>query len=585
MPNPISLFRSVLVQKPSAVGLTNAIPPTFAGIASLLVQADGGLLASWAAASDADGPIRYNIYIGLNGAPASLFVAGNLLCSVLGTSFKIFETPDGNPLARNTRYYVGVRARDAVGNEDSNLVVRDDLSIGPVGGNLTITDIPAIAQQVWQTLRADVDAPNTFGEALQGVLSPARANLLDLLDRLDVEVSTRASALLASEIDAGIDELLVRLSNARAGRLDYLDAPITSRGDATAANQASIAAAVASKASQASVNTLQTSVNNIPTNPLLTNDSRLNNLDATISSRLSQTNFDVIKGGGFNAATDSLEAIRDAVSGGGADLTPVLNALTDIKGAGFDTNADALSKVRPKVEAAKTSADAAASSALDAKNAALAAATQAQAATIIAGVAAIPTTPLLSTDPRVANLDAAISTRAAATVLAQAMGGTFNPATDSLEAITDLINSKTYGNATQAKQDQILNALAGAALEATAQSILTRVTSIPTNPLLTNDARLNNLDATISSRATDNDMQAIKGVGFNGTTDSLAAISAAAGGGSTDLTPVLASLADIKGSGFVSGQHDLATIQATAQSERAALLSEVQSILSQAEGV
>ncbi len=50
-------------------------------------------------------------------------------------------------------------------------------------------------------------------------------------------------------------------------------------------------AAVSSRATQSAVTTLQTSVNAVPTNPLLTTDPRLNYLDANISSRLAASAY------------------------------------------------------------------------------------------------------------------------------------------------------------------------------------------------------------------------------------------------------------------------------------------------------
>lgn len=112
---------------------------------------------------------------------------------------------------------------------------------------------------------------------------------------------------------SGTTTLLSRLTNTRAGLLDNLDATISSRstysgGDTpgtatllsritgapllasnyTAPNNAGITA-IQTKTDQmvfTTANRLDSTAIGVPTNPLLTNDLRLNNLDATISSRM-----------------------------------------------------------------------------------------------------------------------------------------------------------------------------------------------------------------------------------------------------------------------------------------------------------
>ena len=74
------------------------------------------------------------------------------------------------------------------------------------------------------------------------------------LANLDATISSRlASAGYTAPDNAGIGTLNTKISSGRASNLDNLDATISTRAT-------------------------QTSVNAIPTNPLLTNDSRLNNL-------------------------------------------------------------------------------------------------------------------------------------------------------------------------------------------------------------------------------------------------------------------------------------------------------------------
>ncbi len=69
-------------------------------------------------------------------------------------------------------------------------------------------------------------------------------------------------------------------------------------------------AAVSSRATQSAVTTLQTSVNAVPTNPLMTTDPRLNYLDANISSRLAASAYtapDNARIGLINGVTGKLQ--------------------------------------------------------------------------------------------------------------------------------------------------------------------------------------------------------------------------------------------------------------------------------------
>lgn len=114
------------------------------------------------------------------------------------------------------------------------------------------------------------------------------------------------------------------------------------------------------------------------------------------------------------------------------------------------------------------------------------------------------------------------------------------------------------GDATLAKQNDILSAVSTKANQVTADSILVRVNDIPTNPLLTTDGRLGHLDVAISTRSAPSDIETIKGTGWS-TNDTLKEIRDAIGA-PTDISPVMASLDDIKGAGFSSATDSLAVM-------------------------
>lgn len=111
-----------------------------------------------------------------------------------------------------------------------------------------------------------------------------------------------------------------------------------------------------------------------------------------------------------------------------------------------------------------------------------------------ASVNAIPTTPVLASDARLNNLDATITSRLADSKYVA-------PANDDIAAIKAKTDNLPASPAAVGSE-MVLTSAYDAAKTAASQS---SVNSIPTNPLLTNDTRLNNLNATIASRlAADN---------------------------------------------------------------------------------
>lgn len=118
-------------------------------------------------------------------------------------------------------------------------------------------------------------------------------------------------------------------------RLNNLDAAITSRlpsSGYTAPNNSDIAA-IKSKtdlipATPALAGEYTTAIAAIPTDPLLTTDARLNNLDAAITSRLPAAAYTAPDNAGISALASAIAALNDLSS---ADVQTLLNALpTDI---------------------------------------------------------------------------------------------------------------------------------------------------------------------------------------------------------------------------------------------------------------
>lgn len=115
--------------------IVDLTPPTFAGIATLVAKANGSLLATWLAATDVTLPINYDVYIQKNTA-TGLFGSANKIFSTELLSILIFQDALGNLLQAGDTYYVGVRASDGVGNQDSNLVSLSAVSSGVLSESL-----------------------------------------------------------------------------------------------------------------------------------------------------------------------------------------------------------------------------------------------------------------------------------------------------------------------------------------------------------------------------------------------------------------------------------------------------------------
>jgi hypothetical protein len=341
-------------------------------------------------------------------------------------------------------------------------------------------------------------------------VSSIGANLINstVAPNLDATISSRASSSIVSTIATNLDTtissrmatfsytapdnaniLLIktttdaltgRLTSTRAGYLDNLDVAISSRA---ASSQ----------------------VNSIPTNPLLTNDARLNNLDATISSRLATTGYVPLESvAAVRVSSIDVGLITSVVAPnldvsvssrlGSAGYTAPDNAtlmiaktntdtltgrLTDTRAANID-NLDATVTSRASSSIVSTIA-----TNLDATISSRLASADYTPSVSIGSVNVTSISNGVITAAVAPNLDVAISSRLASTDYTP--GGVVSIDAVRVSAIdAGLITSVVAPN---------LNA------SITSRASTGSVAAIPTNPLLTTDARLNNLDATITSRA------------------------------------------------------------------------------------
>jgi len=109
------------LQPSSQACIIDLTPPAFSGINFLTRGALGQLRAAWFTASDTSSPIRYEVYV--QAEPASnLFNTANIALVTPNLQADIFALADGSLLQSGVKYFVGVRAVDAVGNRDNNLV-------------------------------------------------------------------------------------------------------------------------------------------------------------------------------------------------------------------------------------------------------------------------------------------------------------------------------------------------------------------------------------------------------------------------------------------------------------------------------
>jgi len=392
------------------------------------------------------------------------------------------------------------------------------------GGSLTLADI---ADAVWDEPISGHLAAGSAGESLDNAGSGGYDDTV-LIGKVDV-------------IDANVDSIKAKTDT-------LVNTDLT--GIATAANVSSAQTAIITEvnANETKIDTLQTSVNSkpslanieastiiakeatvlaIPTTPLLAADARLNNLDATISSRLASASYTAPA----NADIAAIKAKTDILVN--TDLTGIATSL-DVDNAesaiiaAVDANEAKIDIMDANVDSIKAKTDNLPTDPADNSE-------------ILSAISAIsvPSPSAIADEVRVelaielGRMDATVSSRATQASLDSlqdisqadirtAVGlASANLDTQLAALQADLDNPDQYkanisSLATQASLDtkptlaqiEASTILAKEATLAT-KSSQSSVNSIPTNPLLTTDVRLNNLNATISSRLSSSDIATI----------------------------------------------------------------------------
>lgn len=251
---------------------------------------------------------------------------------------------------------------DAVRTELSVELGRIDTSISSrlaASGYTAPPSVVAIADAVWDELLAGHVTSGSAGEKLGFAALPAdiaaavRTELATELSRIDAAITTRlASGSYTSPPSAATIATQVRTE--LSTELARVDAAISTRSTPTNITDAQTALTTEINANETKIDTLQTSVsavdtklgtpsgvsvsadiatkasqtsvNSIPTNPLLTNDGRLNNLDATVSSRLATSGYTAPA----NSDITAIKAKTDNLPVDPADNSDILAAISAI---------------------------------------------------------------------------------------------------------------------------------------------------------------------------------------------------------------------------------------------------------------
>lgn len=131
----MQFFSNEFIQVSTGVSITDNTPPTFTGITGLTQRPNGSLRATWSTATDSLSNISYEIFVKLGNA-TGLFNNSNLIAVTRELVFDIYNLQDKTNLAKDSVYYVGVRARDSVGNIETNTTSLFATSLGVADNSL-----------------------------------------------------------------------------------------------------------------------------------------------------------------------------------------------------------------------------------------------------------------------------------------------------------------------------------------------------------------------------------------------------------------------------------------------------------------
>jgi hypothetical protein len=142
-------------QTPQAC-VVDLVPPTGGAISSLTNNPDGSVKAQWPAASDANAPITYEVYV-QKGTATGLFSTTPFLAR--GLSLDIYRDSLGAMIVQGETIFAAVRAVDALGNQNTNTTTLSVVATGLGYANL----LSVLPGAVWDESRAAHVAAGSFG--------------------------------------------------------------------------------------------------------------------------------------------------------------------------------------------------------------------------------------------------------------------------------------------------------------------------------------------------------------------------------------------------------------------------------------
>ena len=184
-------FAGALSQLVPNACVADIAAPTFAGISTLAANSDGTLTATWLAATDLTAPIRYDVFISTSNVAATLFSAASYVRSTRSLTTKIGIDGTGALLVATT-YYVGIRARDGIGNVETNTVMIAAAATGV--SPLTLNNIIDITNGVWNAVATSYATAGTMGFKLNDADATALA--------INAKLGTPAGASVSADIAA-----------------------------------------------------------------------------------------------------------------------------------------------------------------------------------------------------------------------------------------------------------------------------------------------------------------------------------------------------------------------------------------------
>jgi len=221
-------------------------------------------------------------------------------------------------------------------------------------GYTSAPNVNQIADQVWDELLSGHVVSGSAGEALStasaGGASPStiasavRSELATELARIDATITSRlasagyttppSAVAVAGQVRVELGTELGRIDSpisTRSSQTSVDDLPVLNEIEASTviakvSNLSSLQTAVVTEinANEIKIDSLQSSVNSIPTNPLLTNDARLDRIDVNVSSRSTPAQVNTEVSNVLNAYDPPTKAELDSAIAG----IPAINYTT-----------------------------------------------------------------------------------------------------------------------------------------------------------------------------------------------------------------------------------------------------------------